>query len=109
MDYCVKNTFNEEKGYWEVTVTGEVDIFNSTALKEILIQLVREKQADLFIDCRDLTYMDSTGLGALVAVLRNVKEFNGEIHLSNMRPNLGKLFKITNLDKAFIVEGDANE
>lgn len=109
MDYCVKNTYNTLKECWDVTITGEVDIFNSTALKELLIQLVKEKAASLRIDCKDLTYMDSTGLGALVAVLRNVKEFGGEVCLFGLRPNLEKLFKITNLDKVFIIEGDANE
>lgn len=109
MEYSVKNAYNTEKECWDVTVTGEVDVFNSASLKEMLIQLIKEKRADLHIDCRDLTYMDSTALGALVAVLRNAKEFEGEIYLLNMRANLEKLFKITNLDKAFIIEGGADE
>lgn len=109
MDFIMEHRFDEESNRWIITFSGEIDIFNSDKMKSELIELTRERQADLFIDCRNLDYVDSTGLGALVAVLRNVKVYNGEIHLQHIKPSLAKLFKITNLNKVFIIEGDAHE
>ncbi|MDR2904203.1 MAG: STAS domain-containing protein, partial [Clostridiales bacterium] len=88
---------------------GEIDIFNSNNFKEKLLALAAENPRDLRIDCANLKYMDSTALGALVAVLKNVKLYDGTVFLSNLKPNLTKLFKITNLDKVFIIEGDTND
>jgi len=41
----------------------------------------------------------------LVSVLKKVKQFKGNIHLSNLKPNIAKIFKITDLNKVFVIEG----
>ncbi len=109
MDYSIEHKPDENKKRWLVNVTGEIDIFNSTDMKEQLLKIINEKNYDLEIDCKNLEYMDSTALGALVAVLKNVKAYGGQIHLRHVRPNLLKLFKITNLDKVFVIEGEDHE
>jgi len=53
--------------------------------------------------------MDSTSIGALVSVLKNVKTYGGKVVLKKLRPNLLKLFRITNLDKVFEIGGEAGE
>ncbi len=109
MDFIMEHRYDDERNGWYVTMSGEVDIFNSEQMKAQLLKLINEKNADVYMNCRFLEYMDSTGLGALVAVLKNVKSYDGNVHLLNIRPNLAKLFKITNLNKVFIIEGDTNE
>ncbi len=104
MDFNLQYSFNENKNVWLVNLTGEIDIFNSPELKSKLLELVNQKNCSLVLDCENLEYMDSTGLGVLVAVLKNVKTYSGEVHLLNLRPNLSKLFKITNLDKVFVIK-----
>ena len=109
MDYSIQTLFNAEKNCWEVAVSGEVDIFNSQEFKSNLVDLISEKKLNIIINCSELNYMDSTALGALVGVLKNAKSHGLEITLIHVKPNLLKLFKITNLDKVFILEGDDNE
>ncbi|MDR1531022.1 MAG: STAS domain-containing protein [Clostridiales bacterium] len=109
MNFILESSYDEEHKRWNAVISGEVDIFESDAMKNTLLQLVLDKQGDLFIDCRGLEYIDSTALGALVAVNRNVAAAGYSVHLLNIRPNLAKLFKITNLDHVFILEGDINE
>lgn len=109
MDYILEVGRNEEEKFWSVKVTGEIDIFNSTEFKEALLDIIKDDNLDLKINCEALDYIDSTGLGVLIAVLKKVKSYEGEIHLVNVKPSLSKLFKITNLDKVFIIEGDTNE
>jgi anti-sigma B factor antagonist len=52
-----------------------------------------------------LEYIDSTGLGILIGALKRLKQEDKDIIISNIRPNVGKLLKITGLDKVFIIEG----
>ena len=106
MDFSIKSKLNEENNYWEISVEGEIDIFNSSDFKTELLNLLSQKELDLKIDCTKLKYIDSTGLGALIPVLKKAKSFDKEVCLFNLKPNLIKLFKITNLDKVFKIEGD---
>jgi anti-sigma B factor antagonist len=109
MDYSFEKHFNPDENAWDISVTGEIDIFNSGDFKSELMDAVAQNPRNLRINCEKLKYIDSTALGSLVAVLKNVKSYQGEIFLMNLRASLIKLFKITNLDKAFVIEGAAND
>lgn len=106
MDVSITPQFDEELNCWNVVLSGEFDIFNATDLKTTLTELTKEKNADLTIDCAAVSFMDSTALGALVAVLKNVKTYDGKMTLENLKPGVYKLFKITNLDKIFVLAGE---
>ena len=109
MDYGISHEFCEANNCWEVKLSGEFDIFNSTNLKSELGQLTEQKNVDLVLDCAELDYMDSTAIGSLVSVLKNVKTYGGKVVLKNLKPNLLKLFRITSLNKVFEIEGEPNE
>lgn len=104
MDFQMDYTLDEQKERWNVNLSGEIDIFNSPQLKMRLTELLTEKDAHLFLYCKHLEYIDSTGLGALVGVMKTVKSNGREMHLVSVKPNLMKLFRITNLDKVFVIE-----
>jgi len=101
--------YDDETASWQVAVAGEFDIFNSEDLKNELNRLIGEKNADVVLDCAGLNYMDSTSIGALVSVLKNVKMYGGKVVLNNLKPNLVKLFRITNLNKVFEIGGESGE
>jgi anti-sigma B factor antagonist len=109
MDYVMDSTFDQDKKCWVVSISGEVDIFNAANMKKTLTELINEKNTDLILDCKNLEYIDSTALGALVGVLKNVRSYGGTMHLRSVKPSLSKLFKITNLDKVFVMDGDSDE
>jgi len=109
LDNEITHVYNDENDVWDVKLTGEFDIFNSSVLKDALNTIIGEKKASLCIDCESLHYMDSTSIGVLVSVLKNVKTYDGAVALKNLKPNLVKLFRITNLNKVFEIEGEADE
>jgi len=102
MDIGIEKTF--DGSCWRVSLSGEIDIYNSTELKTQLIELMKAHVADVHVDCKELEYIDSTGLGALVGVLKHVKSHGKEVHLYDVKANISKLFRITNLDKVFIMK-----
>lgn len=109
MNFSLHSEKSENKKNWLIDVSGEIDIFNSGEFKQKLLSLLEEDPLDIKINCLELSYIDSTGLGSLIAVLKQAKSTENGIYLSNLKPSLSKLFKVTNLDKVFIIEGDANE
>jgi anti-sigma B factor antagonist len=83
---------------------GEIDIYTAAEFKNQINAAIEEQPGDLHIDCSELRYMDSTGLGVLIGALKKMKEQNRNIYLENLKPNVRKLFNITGLDKIFILE-----
>lgn len=100
----IEQKFNDISNTWEVKLNGEIDIYNAPELKERLLELIEKRQGSIIIDCEDLKYIDSTGLGALISVLKRVKEYDGNIEIVNLKPYINKIFTITGLDKVFIIE-----
>ncbi|MCX7749423.1 MAG: STAS domain-containing protein [Clostridia bacterium] len=98
--------FREESidGCVKVYVSGEVDIYTSQLLKDKLYQIVDADQGDLKIDCRELNYIDSTGLGIFVGALKKAKQNGKQIIISNLKENIKKLFIITGLNNVFVME-----
>ncbi len=86
-----------------VLLNGEVDIYTSQNLKEKLYNIIETKKKELEIDCKNLTYIDSTGLGIFVGALKKSKQYGSAIKITNLKDNIKKLFIITGLDKLFII------
>lgn len=100
----VNINYDNERNIWIVKPVGEVDIYTSPKLKEKLLKSLKEKETDLLIDGEKLDYIDSTGLGVLISILKKVKESENNIILINLKSNIRKLFDITGLDKVFIIK-----
>ena len=68
-----------------------------------------ERNVDILIDGSKLEYLDSTGLGALISLLKMVRETDNSITIENLKPNIRKLFNITELDKLFTIRGEEDD
>ncbi len=104
MSLNVNIEFKEKDNIWYVFPEGEIDIYTSPKFKNALAENLSKKPADILIDGKKLDYLDSTGLGALISTLKITKENNNKIYLENIKPNIRKLFDITDLDKVFIIK-----
>ena len=58
----------------------------------------------MILDCGQLNYIDSTGLGVFVAVLKKVKQIGKKIQIENLKESTKKLFVITSLDGMFNIK-----
>lgn len=88
----------------QIVLSGEIDIYTSQSFKTELNEVIESSKGDLYIDCKDLTYIDSTGLGILVGILKEVRKDDNNIYICNLKDNIKKLFLITGLDKLFKIE-----
>lgn len=94
-----------DDNFWNVGINGELDVAEADKVKEYLNALVEEQAVDIKIDFSNLEYIDSTGLGVLIGVLKRLKINEKDIYILNARKNVKKIFSITGLDKIFKVEG----
>ncbi len=101
----IRNLFSEKNDRWEVKLIGDVDIDTSQDLEESLYSILDENNKDIYINAQELEYVDSTGLGMFIKIVKRLKEDGNDITFVNPRNNIIKLFSITGLDKVFNVIG----
>lgn len=94
-----------DNNFWNVSIEGELDVSSADKLKDQLHKIVDEKMLDVKIDLTNLEYIDSTGLGVIIGVLKKLRVNEKEIYILNPRSNVKKIFTITGLDKIFKMEG----
>lgn len=87
-----------------ITLSGEIDIYTAPELKEKIYKIADSHKSDLQIDCADLEYIDSTGLGIFVGALKKVKSYDKQIYIVNLKENIKKLFVLTGLEKLFVIK-----
>lgn len=83
-----------------VLPSGDIDIVTSPDFKEVVLDMFKDSN-EILIDGENLEYMDSTGLGVLISLLKKTRSNNSKISLTNLKPNIYKLFDITGLTNVF--------
>jgi len=74
---------------------GELDAYTAPDLRDALDGELEEGNAVLVVDLKDLTYLDSTGLGILVGTAKRCRQAGGDLAVACTRPNLLKIFQIS--------------
>lgn len=85
-------------------VSGEVDAFTAPSLREQLLAVKVQKGMLVELNLSDVSYMDSTGLGVIVAFYKNVTVNEAKLVLSGLSQRLQRLFDITGLSGVIHIE-----
>jgi len=96
--------FSKVEKSWNVELIGELDILTSVEFKKSLNDMLDEMESNIKLNCENLFYIDSTGLGVIIGLLNRVKSNNYNISITNAQANIDKLIKISGLDKVIGVE-----
>jgi anti-sigma B factor antagonist len=90
-----------EEGRTVVSATGEIDLYKAPALQERMYELIDAGHAHLVVDLGSVEFLDSSGLGVLVATLKRVRAREGSLRLVCDQQSLLNLFSITGLIDIF--------
>ncbi len=77
-----------------------IDATVAVSLKSALADLVKAGHAHIAIDLGNVEFIDSSGLGSLAAVRKQVGK-SGEIALFGVQGTVKNMFKLTRMDKVF--------
>lgn len=89
----------QENGRWVVTPRGEIDLVTQLQLKQVINDLVVDGKVDIVVDLNETTFLDSTGLGALIGARRQTHAFKGSFAVVCVHERILKLFRITGIEK----------
>jgi anti-sigma B factor antagonist len=94
--------FKERNNVSIISVREErVDAHNSDELKDKLKNLFETGSKNILVDLRDVRFIDSSGLGALVSGYKNAITHQGTLKLSTLQPQVKSMFELTRLHRVF--------
>ena len=72
-------------------------------LRSTLLQLIERGDRQLILDLPSVTFIDSSGLGALVSALKRLKQVDpaGDIRLAHVQPSVMAVLEIIRLHRVF--------
>jgi|SRR5579872_3447065 len=86
-----------------------VDGLTAARLKKTFRNHVDSGRFLHIVDMLQVELLDSTGLGALIAALRSVREVGGTVRLVATNPQILKILHLTGLDKIFTIHASLEE
>ena len=93
-----------------VEPSGFINAHTVRQFEMALEDLVNAGRYTILLNCRELSYISSAGLGAIMGLIETVRENHGDILLCNLSENVFTIFDIlgfTQLYRVFPCEEDA--
>jgi len=105
----VKLTTHEKDGVTIVGISGKLTLGDGTsALRDRIHELTKGGSKRIVLNLADLNYIDSSGIGELVAAHTTIGRVGGEMKLLNLAKRVHDLLKITKLYTVFETFEDVN-
>ncbi len=78
---------------------GRLNLLAAPRLREVVAQSVAQGRPQIVLDLSGTTFMDSSGLGALVAGLKSARQGGGNLRIACLTPQVEMVLTLTNLDR----------
>lgn len=88
---------------------GQLTVSNRQELKTLVAEQLEKGDRRFILDFGETGYIDSSGLGALVTIAKQVREHGGDLRLSALNDDLRQLFELTKLDTLFSIAPSTSE
>ncbi|HET6386766.1 MAG TPA: STAS domain-containing protein [Armatimonadota bacterium] len=94
----------EVSGVPIIGLSGEMDVHTSAQLRDAVLALLDKGAQKIVVNLDNVEYVDSTGLGTMVGVLKRMTEQNSKLCLVSSNPLINKVFDITGLTRIFTIK-----
>lgn len=84
-----------------VELEGKLYVEDAALMREKLLPLIDQGKSRFVFDTHRLNYIDSSGLGVLVAIHKRAIERGGGIVVQGLQGAVKELFHLTRLNKVF--------
>ena len=92
-----------------IDVTGEMDLYNSYKLKELVVKMLEKNVKNFVINLEQVDYIDSSGIGALIYICSTIKKMNLKLAISNIHGSVKKVIELTKLMRYFPIANSVEE
>lgn len=99
----------EENGISILNLRGRLDLANGGILKNEVKNLMGSEHNQLHLNLAEVDFINSSGLGVLVSIMKEVRLQKGRLTLSNLASYVQEIFEITQLSHIFEIFNSEEE
>lgn len=82
------------EGVSVIDLKGYLDAHTAPDLESAFQKLLNEKKFNIVVNCKELSYISSAGLGVFMAFIEDVRKNQGDIKLTNMSSKVYNVFDL---------------
>jgi anti-sigma B factor antagonist len=92
-----------------LNLVGTLDMTTAPRLRDEITAAVGRGENHVALGMGEVDFMDSTGLGAIIASLKTLRESGGDIRLVAPSWQSMLVIKMTNMDRVFLIVDSVEE
>lgn len=96
-------TKESEHGIYIIKVEGDVDASSSIYLDKAISDAVEKGQKNIVIDCTELQYISSAGLGVFMSYIQDFEDSDSKFVLFGLSKKVANVFEILGLDQLLTI------
>ena len=104
----LRGTFDARVNCQIFRLTGLLDAFSEPTFRKVLSQHIDEGPSNAILDLSGIDFVDSSGLGALVQLVKKAKEANGTVQVI-ANPRVMQTVKLVRLEKFLSVQASVDD
>lgn len=105
--YCFRNVM--DLNYQAIRPTGILNVVSGNQLRRDVSDSISCGNNIILIDLQNVEFVDSSGLGALVAAMQSVKSVGGKFYICSVNEQVKMLFELTKMERLFKIYVNRNE
>lgn len=82
-----------------VRLDGRLNMVAAPRLKTAIEDVVDGGGTHVVVDLSSVSFMDSSGLGALIAALKKARQAHGDLRIAGVNEQVATVLQLTNLDR----------
>lgn len=92
-----------EDSFCIIAINGELDASSSILLDKAIESVVSQREANILVDCKNLEYISSAGLGVFMSYLQDFQDKNISLVLYGLNEKVRNVFEILGLDQLLTI------
>ncbi|MEU6331804.1 STAS domain-containing protein [Streptomyces sp. NPDC047049] len=102
-------SYDVVNGWTVLEADGEVDANTAPMIREAVIKLLDEGHRHFVLDLGFVTFLDSMGLGVIVAMTKRIREHEGSLRFASVPGRILKLFDLSGMRESYETHPSASE
>src|SRR5688572_25076351 len=99
VEFCMEWTIDAKTGAGPifVRVVGEMDLYNAPKFAQAILAHINTGGRKLLIDMTGMHYLDSSGVGALIRIIQQMTQVQGDVRFTGLGGSPRKVLEMSNI------------
>lgn len=88
-----------DDGVVVLSLDGRLNMVSAVVLRQTIASLVQDGEVRFVVDLSGISFMDSSGLGALISGLKSARQAGGDLRIAAPTEQVQLVLQLTNMER----------